>query len=266
MNSSELAQAGRLDEALSALQAEIRNKPEDPRLRVFLFQLDCVLGHLDKALNQLQVVASLNADTMLLARIFQPVIACELLRREVFEGRRTPIIFGEPDKWVGGIIQANELCAKGDFEAAARLRKEAFEGAPASSGKIDGENFGWVADADSRLGPMIEAIVEGKYYWIPFCRIKKIESEKPTDLRDLVWLPAQFTWSNGGTAFGHIPVRYPGTEHSADNALRLSRRTDWREEPGETFLGLGQRMLATDAKEYPLLACRCIEFDGHSET
>ena len=80
MNSAELAQAGRLEDSLAALQAEIRNKPQDDRQRIFLFQLDCVLGRLDKALTQLQVIDSLTAESMLLAQIFRPVIACELLR------------------------------------------------------------------------------------------------------------------------------------------------------------------------------------------
>ena len=57
MRSAELVQSGQLEDGLKALQAEIRDKPEDIRQRVFLFQLDCVLGLLDKALNQLQAVA-----------------------------------------------------------------------------------------------------------------------------------------------------------------------------------------------------------------
>ena len=259
MNSAEFVQAGRLEEGLAALQKEIRDKPEDTRLRIFLFQLNCVLGRLDKALTQLQVIASLNADTMLLAQIFRPVIACEMLRREVFAGKRTPIIFGEPAEWMGLLIQANELVARGEFGAAAECRGKAFEAAPASSGKVNGEPFEWIADADSRLGPMLEAIIEGKYYWVPFCRIQKIETEKPSDMRDLVWLPAQFTWSNGGAVPGHIPARYPGTEESADGPLRLARSTEWRQHPADTCLGLGQRVLATDAHEYPLLGCRSIE-------
>jgi type VI secretion system protein ImpE len=259
MNAAELVQAGQLQGALKALQAEIRDQPNDVRLRVFLFQLDCLLGQLDKALTQLQVVASLNADTMMLAQIFRPVIACELLRREVFDGRRTPIIFGEPQDWMGWLIQANTLMGQGDFDSSAKLRRQAFEAAPASAGTINGEAFDWVADADSRLGPMIEAIMDGKYYWVPLCHIKKIETEKPTDLRDLVWLPAQLTWTNEGMACVHIPTRYPGTEDSPDDALRLARRTDWQEKPGEAFLGLGQRVLATNANDYPLLDCRCLE-------
>jgi len=260
MNAAELIQSGQLEAALKALQSEVREKPEDVRLRVFLFQLNCVLGRLDKALTQLQLIASLNADTMLLAQIFRPVIACELLRREVFAGKRSAIIFGEPAEWVGLLAQSGGLIAQGEFAAGAELRQQAFEAAPASSGKIDGEPFEWLADADSRLGPILEAVVEGKYYWIPFSRIQKIETEKPSDLRDLVWLPAQFTWTNGGTAVGHIPSRYSGTESSTDDALRLARKTDWQTHPGETYLGLGQRVLATNVSEHPILGCRLIEF------
>jgi type VI secretion system protein ImpE len=259
MNSAELAQAGRLEEALAALQTEIRDKPEDSRLRIFLFQLNCVLGRFDKALTQLQVISELNAETMLLAQIFRPVIACELLRREVFAGKRTPIIFGEPAEWVGMLIQANELTARGEFAAAAEARGKAFEAAPASAGKVNGEPFEWIADADSRLGPVREVIVESKYYWAPFSRIQKIECGKPSDLRDLVWLPVQLTWTNGGTAPAHIPARYVGTEDAADDSLRLARKTDWQQRPGETYIGLGQRVLATDAHEYPLLECRSVE-------
>jgi type VI secretion system protein ImpE len=262
MTSAELVQAAQLDEALATLQSEIRKKPEDTRLRIFLFQLNCVLGRFDKALTQLQVLASLNAETLLLAQIFRPVIACEMLRREVFAGKRTPLIFGEPMEWVGLLVQANDLIAKGQFGPAAEARAKAFDSAPASSGKLNDQPFEWLADGDSRLGPVLEAIIEGKYYWIPYCRIQKIEMPKPSDLRDLIWLPAQFTWTNGGAVPGHIPVRYPGTENSSDNQLRLGRQTQWREEAGETFLGIGQRLLTSDASEVPLLECRTIEFNA----
>ena len=259
MKAAELVQAGRLDEALSVLQAEIRENSADSKLRIFLFQLNCALGRLDKALSQLQVVASLDAETMMMAQIFRPVIACEMLRREVFAGRRAPLIFGEPSEWMGLLVQAASLMADGKFEAAADLRARAFEAAPASSGKVDLQSFEWIADGDSRLGPMLEVFMDGKYYWIPYCRIARIEIEKPSDLRDLVWSPARFTWTNGGAVSGHIPVRYPDTEKSEDDGLRLARKTVWNEASPGCFLGLGQRVFMTDAGEFPLLECRTIE-------
>jgi type VI secretion system protein ImpE len=261
MTAIELIRAGLPNEALEALQKEIRENPADPRRRIFLFQLNCILGRWDKALTQLQVVASLNSETMMLAQIFRPVIACEMLRAEVFAGTRTPLIFGEPAEWVGSMVQANVLLAEGKKDAAADLRTRALEAAPATAGKMDGQLFEWIADGDSRLGPLLEVILEGKYYWVPFSRISKMEIEKPSDLRDVVWLPTRFTWTNGGAVTGHIPVRYPDSEKSEDNAIRMSRKTDWGENSPGCFIGLGQRMFATDANDYSLLECRSIELN-----
>jgi len=260
MTAKEKLAAGAPDEALVELQNEIRAHPEDPKLRIFLFQLHCLLGNWSKALLQLQVIAGIDPETMMLAQIFQPVINCEALRTGVFEGKLTPLIFGEPLEWVGHLVKALEHVVRGEFAAAAQLRERAFEAAPATAGTIDGKPFAWIADADSRLGPMLELILEGKYYWVPFCRIRRIALPVPADLRDLVWVPAQFVWTNGGEASGHIPTRYVRTEAAKDGALRLARKTEWSELPEQTFTGLGQRLLTTDEAEYPLLQCRLIDF------
>src|SRR5260370_37542949 len=265
MTSKDHLAASQPDQALIELQNEIRAHPEDTKLRIFLFQLHCVLGNWPKALTQLQVIAGLDADTTILAQIFQPVINCEALRGGVFEGKLTPLIFGEPLEWIGLLIKASEHVARGEFAAGAELRSRAFDAAPANPGTLDGKPFAWIADADSRPGPMLELILERKYYWVPFSRIRRIALQAPSDLRDLIWAPAQFVWTNGGEASGHIPTRYPPPPPAADRAPRLPRKTEWQELPEETFIGLGQRILATDDGEHPLLQCRVIDFDQAEE-
>lgn len=260
MNAEELLQAGRVEESLASLQDAVRKNAADPRLRVFLFQTLSVLGQWKRALNQLDVLANMDPDHRMMAKIFQPVVQCELLREQVFAGKHTPIVFGEPEPWMSWLVQANELVGQEKFAAARELQEKAFEAAPASAGKVNDKPFEWIADADSRLGPMLEAIVEGRYYWIPYCRVKLIVLEPPADLRDLVWMPVQFVWTNGGEMSGHVPVRYPGTEKTNDDKLRLARKTEWIECPEGWSLGQGQRILATDSEEYPLLECRKIEF------
>jgi type VI secretion system protein ImpE len=259
MNAQDLARAGRLSESLSQLQEEVRAAPGDEKLRVFLFQLLSILGKWDRALTQLQVLAGMSSDSAMLSRIFEPVVHCEMLRAEIFAGTRTPVIFGEPEEWMGSLIKANELTARGQGAAAADLRARAFDAAPVSSGTINEVPFEWIADADQRLGPLLEVILEGKYYWIPFHRIRRIHIEKPSDMRDLVWVPAQFVWRNGGEGSGHVPTRYPKTELSNDDALRLARKTEWPENGDGFSVGLGQRILATDGEEYPLLECGVID-------
>jgi type VI secretion system protein ImpE len=112
---------------------------------------------------------------------------------------------------------------------------------------------------------VVEAIVNGRYYWIPFSRIASIRMEAPADLRDTVWMPAEFTWANGGEAVGLIPTRYEGTAARADDALRLARRTEWVEDGPAACTGLGQRMYATDVAEHALMDVRSIEIQTNME-
>jgi type VI secretion system protein ImpE len=259
MTAEESLRAGQLDEALAGVRSAVKKAPTDAKPRIFLFQLLSVLGQWDKALTQLQVLREMDADSMLLAEIFTPVLHCEALRAEVFAGRRSPLIFGEPEEWIGLLLQANQLVAEGKFDAAAELRARAFEAAPAVSGKINEHAFDWIADADSRLGPLLEVIMEGKYYWVPFHRIQRVKMEAPTDLRNFVWTAAQFTWTNGGNTPGFVPTRYPGSESVADSSIRLAKKTDWLQKDAETYIGLGQRLFATNETELPLLEVRSLE-------
>ncbi len=252
----------RIEEALESLQDTIRKDAANLKLRIFLFQLLCVTGQWERALNQLRVLKNLKGDDALLAQIFQYVIACEPFRAAVFSGQKAPLIFGEPEGWVSFMVQAIQEDARGASQAAQDLREKALNSAPDVSGQInDHSAFEWIVDADSRMGPLLEAIFQGKYYWVPMQCIKTLILEAPADLRDLVWIPANFTWINGGEISGYIPSRYPGTEASSDNALRLARKTDWEERADGLWCGLGQRMLTTDQNDYPLLEIRKIEFD-----
>jgi type VI secretion system protein ImpE len=111
-----------------------------------------------------------------------------------------------------------------------------------------------------RLGPVLEAVINGRYYWVPFARISKIAIEEPEDLRDVVWTPAQLMFENGGEAYVLIPTRYPGSESAEDGAVVLARKTLWDERSPEFFCGLGQRVLSTDGGELSLMDIRDITF------
>lgn len=261
MQAEELLRAGRLGEALEHLQTQVREEPAEAKHRVFLFQLLSVLGQWDRALTQLKVAADLDAQNLLMAQVCRAALNCEVLRGEIFAGSRQPMIFGEPDEWISHLVHANQLIGQEQYQAAQALRDKAFEAAPAIGGQVDDKSFEWIADADPRLGPMLEALIDQRYYWVPFSCIGQIDIEEPVDLRDLVWIPAQFTWTNGGESVGLIPVRYPGSQASDDEAIVMARKTEWQEKPGELWLGQGQRCLATDAGEYPLLEIRRIKLD-----
>jgi type VI secretion system protein ImpE len=141
------------------------------------------------------------------------------------------------------------------------LRQRAFDEAPTSSGTLDGKPFEWIADADMRLGPVCEAIINGRYYWVPFARVARIDLEAPADLRDVVWMPAHFQFANGGEVVGVIPTRYPGSENDPDPQVRLARKTLWNEVQPDVFWGAGQRLLTTNDGEHALMDVRSIVFN-----
>jgi type VI secretion system protein ImpE len=247
--------AGDLSGSLASLQALIRSRPQDAKLRIFLAQLLMILAQWDRAQNQLNVIGELDPSALPMVHTYRAAIQCEQLRAAVFAGKRSPLIFGEPEPWVALLIQALALEPE-QAPSAAELRSQAFDQAPATRGTADSQPFEWIADADSRLGPVLEVLLNGAYYWVPVSRIARISTEVPADIRDFVWLPAHFVWSNGGEAMGLMPARYPGASATTDPQLLLGRRTEWDALAADQFSGRGQRVLATADADYGLLNLR----------
>ena len=262
MQAQELLKQGQLAESLEQLQQQVRKDPSDAKLRVFLFQLLSVMGQWERAITQLNVAAELEPLNLPMAQMCRGALNSEALRAEIFSGRRSPVIFGEPEQWMSWMIQANQLLAQGHHEQAGQLRDRALEAAPAVSGRINDQPFEWVADADPRTGPILEAVINSRYYWVPLVRVHELTMEPPSDLRDMVWTPAQIKWTNGGESIALIPTRYPDSQTSEDGQIQLSRKTDWVDRGGGVSVGLGQRILATDQEDYPLLEVRSIVFDN----
>jgi type VI secretion system protein ImpE len=256
-----LLKEGRLDEALQALAAQVRSHPADAPRRVFMFQLLSLLGQWERAQNQLKVAGELDPLNALMVGAYSVALGGDRERVEVFEGKRSPVIIGEPVQWVALLLQALKLNSEGRHDQAATLREQAFEQAETAGGSVDGTPFEWIADADPRFGPCLEIITKSGYAWVPFSRIRELVFEAPSDLRDKVWAPVQITWSNGGQAVGFVPCRYPGAERSVDSDIVLTRKSDWIDLGDDLQIGEGQRMLATDAGEYPLLDVRSITFN-----
>ncbi|MFK7837108.1 MAG: type VI secretion system accessory protein TagJ [Sulfitobacter sp.] len=256
MTPEEHLKSGDLTATLAALQDKVRSDPADPKLRIFLFQLLCVLGDWKRAITQLKLSAEMDPSALMMAQTYREGIICEVYREKVFKGEKEPMIFGEPETWLALLIEAQKLLATGKPAEAAALRAQAFDAAPATSGTANGTAFEWIADADMRLGPVLEVIVNGRYFWLPFAQIAKLEMEAPADLRDAVWTAGTLTLRNGGEMVALIPTRYADTPAQGGDGEKLARATDWKDAGQETFTGVGQRLLATDQEDIALLDLR----------
>ena len=249
-----------LVEAVKCQVDVVKHQPDAFKERVCLFQLYCLNGSWKKALVHLKAAATLDGIALHMAQAYRETITCEVFRSEVFSGKRTPLVFGEPCDGIAELIESVGYW-NSEPEKAKALRDKAFSLLPAVSGTINDERFSWIADADSRLGPVLEVIINGKYFWMPFSCIKTIQIEPPADLRDLVWLPVHFTFHNEGDVVGFIPTRYSGSEKSEDTSILLSAKTLWTETVLGEFFGEGQRVFSTDNLEVPLLEIRQLSLD-----
>lgn len=246
-----------LFEQIDALKQQIRKSPSSAPLRIFYFQLLCVIGEWRKALEQLQVCAQLAPETATMAKAYRETIRCEAFRTEVFGGLRKPFLVGEPSRWLALMVDALEIAVKNSVDAAQSMRAQALDLAPTVAGCIDQQNFDWIADSDTRLGPVCEIFSQGRYYWVPFENVISIRFEEVSDLRDLVWMPCEVTLANGGALLGFMPSRYPLVGNDSDD-LMLSRCTRLVSLGGDHVAGRGQRAWTTESSDYAMLQVRQI--------
>lgn len=250
---------------LSELQSSVRRDASSAKLRIHLFQLLCVMGNWTRALAQLQVCAQMDAKSLPMAQTYREAIRCEFVRKEVFEGKRTPQIMGTPPEWMGAMVEALKFDGAPDFSRAAALRERALDAATATPCSVDGKRCEWLADGDSRLGPILEVIANGQYYWLPMESCSGLVLEAPSDLRDMVWMPGEVMLPNEGRVPVLIPTRYAGTADAdspyADD-LKRSKRTEWVEVHPDMWFGKGQRVWASDVGDHAILDTRLISMDA----
>ncbi len=115
MTTSDTAQAlvaaGDPQGALQRLQQDVRAHAGDPKLRIFLFQLLCVLGQWQRALSQLQTCGELDAGALAMVATYREALQCEAVREAVLAGKTTPHVFGRPQAWVPLLAEALQAAA-----------------------------------------------------------------------------------------------------------------------------------------------------------
>lgn len=253
-----------LAEQQAGLVAAIKAKPNVLELRVHLAQLSMLTGNWTRAVAQLQTAATLAASAIPMAQMYREAIRCEMQREKIFAGELPPQTIGQPEPWFATLSQS--LASRGkDAALADELMQQAFEAAPATPFLVDDTPVDWLADADSRLGPVCEIILKGQYYWLPFDHIQRLELEAPADLRDLVWLPGRLTLRNGGQHVVLIPSRYPRSYGRDDERLALSSLTVWEAIGEDAYAGYGQRSWVSSADDHAFLAIRALQRAGDED-
>lgn len=233
MDAQALLREGKIDEAIGAAVARLRDDPANERQRTMLFELLCFNGEYDRAEKHLAVLSEKSKETALGALLYRGCLAAERARAERFE--------------------------KGD---------DGLSPAPKPvSGELNGKRFASLSDADPRLGARLELFAAGSYLWIPFEHIARIEMEPPRKLRDTLWAPAKVQAGEGfkGMELGEVllPVLAPFSWRHEDGHVRLGHVTEWvAGAQGE--VPYGQKTFLVDGEEIPLLEVRSLTIDQPS--
>jgi type VI secretion system protein ImpE len=230
MNSRQLFDAGKLNAAIEALGAELRDNPTDAQRRTFLFELLCFAGNFDRAEKQLDILSSAGPDAGMGVLLYRSALHAERLRADMFRKQTFPL----------------------DSAFSADV-----------SGTLNGKTVASIEDGDPRIGARLEVFAAGQYTWIPWQHIASLKIEPPKRLRDLLWTPALLRTSEAfrGQELGEIllPALTPLSFDSTDDELRLGRATDWVEQTEGDFIPVGQKMLLVDGEQLPLLSIRELE-------
>jgi type VI secretion system protein ImpE len=242
MDAQQLFKAGKLTEAIPALNAQLRDNPSDVRTRTFLFELLCFAGDFDRAEKQLTIIQEESSqDSMLGALLYRAALAAERIRQNMFETKSFPA-----KQSVNGVAPAPV------------------------SGKLNGKPFQSISDADPRIGEKLEVFAGGDYMWVSFADIALIHIEPPKKLRDLLWAPAKLL---GGPSLRSkelgdilIPVISPLSWQHDDDDIRLGRATEWCADESGNEAPYGLKNLLVDGEEVPFLEIRELEIESASGT
>lgn len=263
-SSSELAavlrETGSVSLALQAAEARVRQQPGALEARWQLFRWLCVVGDWPRALKQLQVATQLAVDFAQTAHVYRDLIRAEVFRVAVLKGEREPGALLESPSWVQLLVDALRLAQEENLDGEDRCREQALSEAAAPAGMRDGARFGWISDSDTRYGPTCELISAGRYAWLPFAQMRKLEMPPVTGLLDLIWRPITVTLIDGTVCRGFTPARYSGSGHGGD-ALQLARETHWTDTGQTGVIALGQKTWMTDADDVGLLDITSLTFE-----
>ena len=265
MKAKELLEAGELGAAIEGLGAELRSRPTDLRRRIFLFELLCFAGDLGRAGRQLDAIEHQESAPapggISAVPVYRGLLGAEADRMALFAEGRRPRFMLEPTPAVERHLEALEWLRQGDPDRA-RTTLDRADGAEADPIRgLAGESaFEGFRDADDVLAPVLEVFAPAGYFWVPWDQVQYLEVVPPKSLRDLLWAPAKLATFDGQLGEVHVPLLYPGSGASADDPVRLGRKTDWSDAGAGIVRGLGGKLFLAGDDARTLLELGHLQF------
>jgi len=246
-SAKELLAAGRLNDAIQAMNDEVKRNPTDIQRRGFLAELLCASGRLERADAQLEVILQQDPKAAVTIALLRQLIRADTARRDFYTAGRVPEFLDQPPPYLQTYVEATIHVREKRPAEALRLIEQAEEQRPRIKGNCNGKPFEDLRNLDDVTAGVLEVLTStGKFYWIPVDRVQSIEFRKPERLRDLIWRRAAMSVSGGPDGEVFLPATYcPGTAEVSEAAL-LGRVTEWQGGDGAPMRGVGQVCFLVD--------------------
>ncbi len=255
MQADELYKAMRLREAIDTQILAVKEAPTDQAKRLFLFELLCFTGELDRARRQIEAIEYKDADLDLAVMTYRKLLDAEQARRDLFAQGMAPGFFGEPPEHLRLRLEAVNRLRENQTAEASETLARANEAIPSFRGQLNGQSFESLRDADDLFAGVLEVLAHGRYFWVAMEQVRLLTMNPPQFPRDLLFIPAHLELEDEqGDVF--LPALYPGSHEHADDQVKLGRMTDWKELDGGAMLGIGLHTYLRDDEPIGLLEWR----------
>ncbi len=262
MQALKLINEGKLDEAIEAATAFVRNAPTNTGGREILAELFCLRGELERADKQSETIMLQQPDAAIRSSLLRQLIRAESARRECWQQGRIPEFLGQPDDACQATLKALIALRSGQPQEAVDELAQMEEALPARVGNCNGNPFTGFRDLDDMCLAIIEVLTStGKYFWVPTSRVTSLEFEPVSRPRDLCWRQCQMSVDDGPDGVVYIPTVYVHTDSNCTPEEILGRATNWLEIPGEPVRGIGQRTYLVGDDELGIMELKSVTFE-----
>ena len=255
MDARESYLAGRLQDAVAAQIQAVKAQPTDQAKRLFLFELLCFTGELDRARRQIEAIQYGDTPLDLAVMTYRKLLDAEQTRRDLFAQGLAPGFFGDPSEHLRLRLEAVNRLRENRLEEAAETLARANEAIPAVRGQLNGRSFASLRDAEDLFAGVLEVMAHGRYFWVGMEQVRLLTMNPPRFPRDLLFIPAHLELEDEqGDIF--LPALYPGSHEHADDQVKLGRMTDWKDLGSGLTQGLGLHTYLIDDDAISLLEWR----------
>lgn len=253
----------KLDEAIAAMNVEVKNNATSVDKRALLAELLCIAGNLDRADVILNAISDIDPGATVGVAMFRQLVRAEQARQQFYTDGRLPEFHTKPNAVLELELRAAVAMREGSLQDATALLAERESVRQPTPVVADEGTFDDFRDLDDLNAAHLEVLTTtGKYFWIPTASIASIEFRKPERRRDLLWRRAHLSINDGPDGEVFMPAIY--CSRSASSAHRLGHVTDYDGGEGGPAFGKGLREFLLGDQAKTILELGKIEFPNNA--